>query len=98
MKVQLAAEAERDLEAITDHIATDNPARALGFILELRDKCLGLADYPKAFPVVARCAHLDVRRRVHGQYLIFYRVEAGRVVVLHILHGASDYLKQLDLD
>ncbi|WP_311267152.1 type II toxin-antitoxin system RelE/ParE family toxin [Sphingobium sp. WCS2017Hpa-17] len=98
MKVELAAEAERDLEAIAYHIATDNPARALGFILELRDKCLGLADYPRAFPVVARYAHLDVRRRVYGQYLIFYRVEAERIVVLHILHGASDYLDRLGLD
>lgn len=54
MKGQLAADAERDLEAIADHIATDNPARAPGFILELSDKCLSLADYPGAFPVVPR--------------------------------------------
>lgn len=98
MKVELTAEAQCDLEAIADHIAIDNPARALGFILELRDKCLGLADYPRAFPVVERYAHLDIRRRVHGQYLIFYRVEAHRIVVLHVLHGASDYLARLDLD
>lgn len=98
MKVELTAEAERDLEAIADHIAIDNPDRALGFIIELRAKCLGLADYPRAFPVVERYAHLDIRRRVHGQYLIFYRVEARRIVVLHILHGASDYLDRLDVD
>jgi plasmid stabilization system protein ParE len=98
MKVELTAEAERDLEAIADHIALDNPARAIGFMLELKDKCLGLADYPRAFPVVEPYAHLDIRRRVHGRYLIFYRIEAQRIVVLHILHGASDYLDWLDSD
>ncbi|MFC3442388.1 type II toxin-antitoxin system RelE/ParE family toxin [Sphingobium rhizovicinum] len=98
MKVELTAEAERDLEAIADHIAIDSPVRALGFIRELRNKCLGLADYPRAFPVVERYAHLDVRRRVHGQYLIFYRVEPQRIIVLHVLHGASDYLDRLGLD
>ena len=32
-----------------------------------------------------------VRRRLHGNYLIFYRIEADRLVVLHVLHGARDY-------
>lgn len=32
-----------------------------------------------------------MRHRVHGNYLIFYRVETEAVVVLHILHGAMDY-------
>jgi plasmid stabilization system protein ParE len=28
---------------------------------------------------------------VFGAYLIFYRVEADRVSIIHILHGARDY-------
>jgi plasmid stabilization system protein ParE len=32
-----------------------------------------------------------VRHRVHGNYLVFYRVEADGVTVLHVLHGATDY-------
>lgn len=32
-----------------------------------------------------------IRRRVHGNYLIFYRVETAKVVIVHILHGAIDY-------
>lgn len=98
MKVELSAEAEYDLVAIADHIARDNSLRALTFLRELRDKCLGLASFPEAFPLVERYADLGIRRRVHGRYLIFYRIEPDRVIVLHVRHGASDYLPLLDPD
>jgi toxin ParE1/3/4 len=91
MIVRLTAEAERDLEAIGDYIARDNPERALSFIRELRGKCLDLADFPDRHPLVPRYETLGVRHRVHGNYLIFYRADAGGVTVIHILHGAMDY-------
>lgn len=91
MIVHLSAEAEYDLEVIGDYIARDNPARALSFLQELRSKCLGLADMPERFPLVPRYEATGVRRRCHGDYLIFYRVEAEKVIILHILHGAQNY-------
>lgn len=91
MKVVLTDEARADLESIADYIAQDNPARARSFVAELLGKARGLADMPEGFPLVPCYAHLGIRRRVHGNYLIFYRVEAARVVVIHILHGARDY-------
>lgn len=96
MKVRITAEAERDLEGIADCIAQDNPQRALSFIRELRDKCLSLAETPLAFSLVPRYERFGVRRRVHGSYLIFFRVEEKQVVVLHVLHGATDYAGILD--
>jgi toxin ParE1/3/4 len=91
VRVEISAEAEGDLEAIGDHIAHDSPTRAISFLRELREKCLGLAGMAETFPLVARYATLGVRRRVHGSYLIFYRVEAERIVIVHVLHGAMDY-------
>lgn len=91
MIVVLTAEAERDLEAIGDYIAQDNPGRALTFVRDLREQCEGLVDFPKRFPLVPRYEPYGVRRRVFGNYAIFYRADADRVVVLHILHGARDY-------
>jgi plasmid stabilization system protein ParE len=38
--------AVRDLDAITDHIASDNPVRALTFADELLDASLSLEDLP----------------------------------------------------
>lgn len=46
MIVRLAAEAERDLEAIGDRIADDDPQRALSFVQEIRAHCLALRDFP----------------------------------------------------
>lgn len=91
MIVHLTAEAEYDLETIGDYIARDNPVRALSFLQELRSKCLGLADMPERFPLVPRYETAGVRRRVHGDYLIFYRIDPEKVVIIHILHGAQNY-------
>lgn len=91
MIVQLTDEAEHDLERTGDYIALDSPKRALTFVRELREKCLGLAAMPLAFPLVPRYEAHGIRRRVHGNYLVFYRVETDRVIVLHVLHGAMDY-------
>jgi plasmid stabilization system protein ParE len=91
MIVVISDAAEADLEAIGDWIAERSPQRALTFILELRERCLGLADLPRGFPLVPRYEHHGVRRRPYGNYLIFYRVTDERVEVLHVLHGARDY-------
>jgi plasmid stabilization system protein ParE len=91
MKVRLTREAEADLERIGDFIAQDNPQRALTFIAELREKCLTLANSPDAFPLLPRYQQFGVRRRIHGNYLIFYAVDGADIFVLHVLNGAMDY-------
>ena len=91
MIVHISAEAEADLESVGDYIARDNPLRAMSFVQELRAKCMELSDMPHAFPLVPRYEGRGIRRGVHGNYLIFYRVQSDRVVVIHVLHGAMDY-------
>ncbi|WP_331375352.1 type II toxin-antitoxin system RelE/ParE family toxin [Sinorhizobium chiapasense] len=91
MKVRFTTEAKADLQQIGDYIAKDNPSRALSFLDELEQKCLTIATSSKAFPLVPRYEQHGIRRRVHGNYLIFYRVEAEQVVIVHVLHGAMDY-------
>jgi len=95
MIVELTDEAEGDLERIADYIARDNPRRALTFIQELRTSCLELAETPEGFALVPRYERHGIRRRVHGSYLIFYRVQGERIIVIHILHGATDYAEVL---
>lgn len=91
MIVYLTAEAESDLETIGDYIARDNPGRAISFVRELRAKCLNLAALPRGFPLVERYEKHGVRRRVHENYVIFYRLDVEKVIVIHVLHGARDY-------
>jgi toxin ParE1/3/4 len=91
VKVIFTPGAELGLERIADYIAEDNPVRALSFVRELREKALGLADMPHAFPLVLRYERHGIRRRVHGNYLIFYTVRRECIYVLAIAHGAQDY-------
>ncbi|HBK07694.1 MAG TPA: plasmid stabilization protein [Acetobacteraceae bacterium] len=91
MKVVLSDAARLGLERIGDYIARDNPSRAGSFVAELRTACLTLGEMPQAFPLVPRYERLGIRRRPHGNYLIFYRVDQDRVSIVQILHGARDY-------
>ncbi|WAC25812.1 type II toxin-antitoxin system RelE/ParE family toxin [Ancylobacter sp. SL191] len=91
MIVLITAQAEADLERIGDHIAADSPARALAFVRELRAHAARIGATPEAYPLVPRFAAAGIRRCVHGNYLIFFRVEADAVQIIHILHGAMDY-------
>jgi plasmid stabilization system protein ParE len=91
MKVILSKAAEADLESIADWIATDNPRRALTFTREPREACRSLAHAPLRYPFLARYERSGIRRRPHGNYLIFYRVMGETVEIVHIIHGARDY-------
>jgi plasmid stabilization system protein ParE len=91
MRLTFTNAAERDLEAIGDYIAEDNPTRAATFVRELRKDCALLTSMPERHPPLPRYEASGIRRRVYGRYLIFYRIQNETVQILHILHGAMDY-------
>ena len=91
MRVAFSTEAASTLERIANYIAKDNPRRALSLVEELRGKCENLADVPLGFPLVPRCERHGIRRRVHGNYLNFYRIDGEDIVIIHVPHGAMDY-------
>jgi toxin ParE1/3/4 len=90
MRVVITAAAKADLLAIRRYIEADNPNRAVSFVEELLDRCLALADTPRAYPLVPRYEHFGIRRCVHGNYLIFYRLQPEQIEVIHILQVARD--------
>ena len=45
---------------------------------------------PRAFPLLPRHRKSGIRRKVHGNYLIFYTI-GTQIDVLHIVQGARDY-------
>ena len=91
MIVLVTAEAETDLEQIARYVAEHSPQSALKLIRELRERCESLSDAPRGYPLVPRYEHLGIRRRPFGNFLIFYRVGADAIEIVHILHGARDY-------
>ncbi|MBX9663862.1 type II toxin-antitoxin system RelE/ParE family toxin [Novosphingobium sp.] len=91
MKLEFAAEAEADFEAVADFIARDSPRQALLFITELREACERLTTFPRRYPVVHHDKRGEIRKALHGNYLIFFKIEEDTIYVIHILHGATDY-------
>ncbi|RAI41508.1 type II toxin-antitoxin system RelE/ParE family toxin [Rhodoplanes roseus] len=95
MKVVVTEAAFSDLIEIGRAVARDDPTRAETLVSELYDRCRQLGATPRAFPLLPDWEERGVRRRVCGSYLIFYRLDADRVQVLHVLHGARDYASVL---
>ena len=97
MRVTISALAERDLEAIGDYIAADNPSRALTFVAELRAQCAAIAKAPKAYRT---CPELGegIRSCVHGNYGIFFTATKTRIAIVRVLHGAMDIPAQFPGD
>lgn len=95
MKVIWSPEAIADLEGLRDYIAADNRERAVSFVMEITEAGEGLAHMPRAFALVPRLEHLGIRKRIFGRYLIFYRIQPSEVHILHVTHGARDYIRVL---
>jgi plasmid stabilization system protein ParE len=95
VKVELSAKAEADLQVIARWIALDNPDAARAFSLQLRQKCAALSRSPRRFPLVRQVGGHDLRKRVHGRYLIFYVIWRDRIEVVRIVHGARDWASLL---
>lgn len=95
MRVIISDHAEADLDEIVESIKRQNPAAAARVLDQLQQACLGLGGMPFSFGLVPRYEERGVRRRIVSNYLVFFRVHADRVEVLHVLHGARDYGRSL---
>lgn len=91
MRIKITKNAEKDLDDIEYFIGSHNPARAETFIGELLDRCYALLDMPRAYPLVGRYRKLEVRRCIHGDYLIFYHISNDVIIITRILNGAKNY-------
>jgi len=80
-----------DLLTIVRTIALESPRRAESFLEELYLSCEEIGGMPSAYPLLPERAKAGIRRKVHGNYLIFFRVIENVVQILRILHGARDY-------
>lgn len=91
MKVVFSDQALTDLIEIAIYIAQDNPARAMSFVDELEQKCLAIGNFPTGFPVVSGFESAGYRRRVAGNFVIFYRIAEHMIFIVRIMRGARDY-------
>lgn len=76
--------ARKDLDAIGDYIAADNPAAARLWVEKLRQKAVRASRMPYAGRAVPELSVREVREVIHGTYRIIYRVIDDGIVVLTI--------------
>jgi plasmid stabilization system protein ParE len=91
MRCVFSDRSKADLIAIGDFIARDNPRRAISFVKELEEKCRKLVYAPQR-EFVKRIESMDIRKTVHGSYLIYFAwlEEAETVLIVHITNAARN--------
>lgn len=90
-----APDADDDLLAIFVTIASDNEGAAERLIDRIRQSLWRLSHYPlsgRARPELGP----SVRSLPVGRYVVLHRIEADRVLILRVLHGARDLDASVD--
>ena len=90
-KVNLTQHAQNDLEHIYYYIASKSPDNAVNFVLRLEEKLYSLNTYPERHPLIPENEFFgtDYRHLIYKKYRVIYRVLAGSVFILRIIHGAK---------
>jgi plasmid stabilization system protein ParE len=89
--VDFTRAAEREIEDIAEWIATDSLEASARWV----DGLLTVVDRLETMP--ARCplapendSHTaEIRQLIFGQYRVLFTIQPGRVVILHVRHGAQ---------
>lgn len=94
-KYVISQRAEEDIDEILAYIAADSVAAAIS----LNDRFTHLFEMFADHPEIGRERpelREDLRSFPEGSYVIFYRIWAGQVAIVRVLHGATDLDRILD--
>jgi plasmid stabilization system protein ParE len=97
VEVEFTWLAQDDLDGVFEYIARDNPVRAMTFVEELTDEALKVGRWPDSYAYAPGFEEQGIRHHNWRNYIIFYRadVDAERVTILRVLHGARDWASLL---
>ena len=93
MGYRLTFNAQRDFENIGDYIASHSPRAAAALSMQFMDKWDLLAMQPYSGQTAEEISP-ELRRLVMGEYVAFYRVRDGDVVIVRIFHGRRDFFSE----
>ena len=62
---------------------------------ELFGICRDLPAFPLAYPLVETHRERQIRKRIHDNYVIIYRVRKDSVLILRVLQASRDLSRQL---
>ncbi len=88
-QLRISPRASEDLLDIWSYIADDSEANADGFIDKMYETMESLARQPGSGRHREELAP-GIQSFPVGRYIIFYRVVAGAIEIVRVLHGARD--------
>jgi toxin ParE1/3/4 len=98
MKYRISRRADRDVAAICNCVAEDNPMAAEQLDDRLHQEIQFLAQFPGIGHTRADVQDKRYLFRAVGNYVIAYRVEGRELIVVRVLHGARDFRKLFNRD
>lgn len=87
-----------DLRAAVDFIAADAPDRAADWLEAALAAMGSLEQFPHRCPTAPEQSLFsgEIRQLLHRPYRIIFRVEATKVTILRVRHGAREPLPHFD--
>jgi plasmid stabilization system protein ParE len=87
MNIRWTEQAYGDLHGIREHISQDDPRAASSFTKALAVSAEKLVDFPLLGRKLPETDREDIRELLFGEYRIIYRVDAGEIWILTVIHG-----------
>ena len=89
-RVEITETAQSDVQEIFQYIAVDNQKAAINLIEGIERQIDSLEKFPARCPVIPESFELGVEYRhiIYGHYRTIFRVEAAKVIILRVIHGA----------
>lgn len=89
MKVVWTTTALDHLTDIYRYIERDSPRYALRMVDRLTARSQQIGEFPESGQMVPEYAESSIREVIEGPYRLIYRIEAARIVVVAVVHGAQ---------
>jgi plasmid stabilization system protein ParE len=94
-RVELSEPAKLEIAEAQDWIDADSPSAAERWIEGLYDALDGLGTMPARCPLAPENEYHaeEIRQFLYGRYRILFTIKPGRVLILHVRHGARLLLR-----
>ena len=94
-RLAYSGEASADIDEIAEFsVERFGPEIALAYVDGLETACERLANFPELAAVFPRIRP-EMRCLAYRSHRIFYRIEAGEVLIVRVLHSARDVKRTL---
>lgn len=85
-------EAVEDAEKIAAYIEHDSPWYAKAVISKIVETVEAIPDFPEMGRAVPELGDVMIRERFVHRYRVIYRLDAGRILIVAVIHGRQDFL------